>query len=229
MQKLLPIGDLFKKSFELYKPRIWTMLWLGVISWISSIVIFAVFGIAGFTTFALGRNILTFNLFSLLLFLIGVLLVVIINVWIQVAMIYAVKEEHATSSMKNLLLAVRGKMASYYWIVFLRGLASVVGFILFIIPGIIFSVWFCLSQYAFVFEDKKGSGALGRSRQLIKGYWWPVLGRLLILMVIAVLISSISKIGFLINSLFTVPFGIVYLYVIYEDLKQIKGALLPVV
>ena len=207
----------------MYKPRIWTMLLLGLINWAATLVVFTVFGVAGFTTFAVGRNDLSFNLVTGLLFLIGVLLAIIISIWIQVALIYAVKEENVGMGVKNLLMMVRSKMASYYWVVFLHAVIVFVGFILFVIPGIIFSVWFCLSQYALVFEGKKGMQALSRSRQLVKGYWWQVVGRLLLLVLIAMVVSSISKLGFLINSLFTVPFAIIYIYAIYEDLKRVKG------
>lgn len=223
MEKLLPIQDLFKKSFSLYKPRLWTMMVLGLISWGASMIIFAVFGVAGFTAFAIGKNVLSFNLVTALLLLVGALLVIIVNVWIQIALMYAVKEEHVKTGAKDLLLTVHSRMASYYWVVFLRGLITLAGFILFIIPGIIFSVWFCFAQYAFVFEDTRGMKALYRSRELVKGYWWPVMGRLLLLLAVTMLISSIAKLGFLINSLFTMPFGIIYIYAIYEDLKRVKN------
>lgn len=222
-QKLMSIPDLFKRSFELYKPRIWTMLLLGLVAWLGSVIIFALFGTAGIATIFAGGGILTFNLFTTLLFLLGILLVVIINLWVQVALIYTVKEESLKMGVKNLLLAVKDKMISYYWIIFLKGIIILAGFICFIIPGIIFSVWFSVSQYAFVFENIKGTKALGRSRELVKGYWWPVLGRLLLLGVIAVIITSVLKSGFLINSLFTMPFGILYVYAIYEDLKRLKS------
>ena len=224
MEKLISVPDLFKKSFELYKPRIWTMLLLGLVGWIVSIAIIALFGLAGFATLLGGRGIPTFNLITILLFLIGLLLLIIVNVWVQVALIYSIKDEHVKAKVKDLLMTVRDKMASYYWIIFLRGLVVLAGCILLIIPGIIFSIWFCLSQYVFVFEGVRGRKALGRSRELVRGYWWPVLGRLLLLGIVAVLVSSISRLGFLINSLFTVPFGIAYIYIIYEDLKRLKRA-----
>lgn len=223
MEKLLSIPDLFKKSFEIYKPRIWTMVLLGLVSWVSSIVIFAIFGAAGFITFVIGKNALPFNLLTTLVVLVGTLLAIIVSLWVNVALIYAVKEENAKSSAKDLLMMVRSRMVSYYWVAFLNALVVLAGFILFIIPGIIFSVWFCFSQYAFVFEGSTGGKALGRSRDLVKGYWWPVLGRILILAAISILISFISRLGFLINSLFTVPFGIVYMYTIYQDLKRVKS------
>ncbi len=223
-QKLLPVPELFKKSFELYKPRIWTMLLLGLIGSLGTMIIGGIFGIASFATFIGGRVLPTFNLLTALLFLIGILLIIILNLWVQIALFYMVKEENVKVSIKNLLLSVKEKMISYYWIAFLKGIVILVGLILFIIPGIIFSIWFSFSQYVFVFEGIKGEKALSRSKELVKGYFWPVLGRLVVLLVIMMLISSISKLGFLINSLITMPFGIIYIYVIYEDLKRIRSS-----
>ncbi len=223
MEKLISIPDLFKKSFLLYKSRFWTMLLLGLTGWLASIIIFAAFGSVGIAALFLGEGFATFNLLTVLLFLVGLLLFIVVALWVRVALVFTLKEEYAKAGVKDLLLAVYGKLVSYYWISFLRGVIVLLGFILFIVPGIIFGIWFSLTEYAFVFEGTKGMSAIHRSRELTKGYWWPILGRLLLLGIMAMIISSISKFGFFINSLFTMPFGIVYLYVVYEDLKRIKG------
>lgn len=223
MEKLLSIPELCKKSWALYGPRAWTMILLGLVCWASTVIIMAVFGVTGFTTFTLGGNMPTFNLLSILLLLIGVLLLIIVNLWVQVALVYVVKEENTKASIKDLLMMVRGKIGPYFWVMLLKGLACLAGFVLFIIPGIILSVWFNFAQYAFVMEDKRGVQALVRSRELVKGYWWSMLGRLLLLVAAAALVSSMSKVGFFLNSLFVVPFGVIYLYVIYEDLKRVKA------
>jgi len=53
------------------------------------------------------------------------------------------------------------------WI--LQMLAIMGGFILLIIPGIIFSFWFCLSSHTVVIGGESGRAALSRSKKLIKG------------------------------------------------------------
>ena len=54
----------------------------------------------------------------------------------------------------------------------LAGLAILGGFALFIIPGIIFSVWFGYATYATVAEGLEGRAALGRSRAIVRGRFW---------------------------------------------------------
>ncbi len=221
-KKLLSIPDLFKKSFELYKPRFWAMFLLSLIECAIFLIIAAVFGGAAFAPFLFSKEAPAFSLWSLLVALIGLLIFIIISLWIQLALVYTIKEQGTDINIKKLLTGVRGKMNSYYWVVFLRAIITVAGFVLLVVPGIIFSVWFIFAPYIFIFEDVKGMQALSRSRELVKGYWWPVFGRMALLALIGILVSSISKIGSLLNFLFTMPFGIMYLYAVYEDLKRVK-------
>jgi hypothetical protein len=53
-------------------------------------------------------------------------------------------------------------------------LAEAVGFILFIIPGIIFSVWFAFSVYETILEKKKPIDAMKESKKLSAERWWIV-------------------------------------------------------
>ncbi len=52
------------------------------------------------------------------------------------------------------------------------------GFLLLIIPGIIFSVWYNFYFYSLVIENKKGLAALNNSKSLVVGRWWPIIWRL---------------------------------------------------
>jgi len=224
-RKLISISELFKKSFELYKGKAFLTMELTLIGYAITLVMVAVTAFLGAIMFGFGKF-YWYDLASLLVCLTAFLLVVfivLVNVWVQVALLYAVKESSGAGNMKNLLVSARGKIGSFFWVMLLRSLIVAAGFIFFIIPGIIFSFWFSLSEYAFVFEDKKGMQALWRSKELVKGYWWAVFGRLCLWVAIMFLISSISRVGFLINALFTMPFGIFYLFVVYEDLKRIKS------
>ncbi|PIN90506.1 hypothetical protein COU60_01655 [Candidatus Pacearchaeota archaeon CG10_big_fil_rev_8_21_14_0_10_34_76] len=74
--------------------------------------------------------------------------------------------------------------------IFLIGL-----FLLLIVPGIIFSVYWCVSSYVFFAEKKGIIASLKRSFNLVKGRWWKVLGY--------------SLLFFLIYFAIWIPFGIV--------------------
>ena len=62
---------------------------------------------------------------------------------------------------------MRGKSGiwQFFWISLLRGWAVLGGLILFIIPGIIFSIWFSLSLYILVAEGLKGTSAIKQNCQ----------------------------------------------------------------
>ena len=66
-----------------------------------------------------------------------------------------------------------------------------IGFILLIIPGVLFYVWFALSAQAIAIEDRRYTGAMGRSRELVSGSWWRVFGILLVILIVTSIASEI--------------------------------------
>lgn len=58
-------------------------------------------------------------------------------------------------------------------------LAVLGGTILLIIPGLIFSIWFCFAYLAVIFDEKRGVAALKESKKLVSGRWWKILWRML--------------------------------------------------
>src|SRR3989344_3811570 len=217
---LIPITELFKKTFGFYKTKVFLMMNLVLVSWAVTLVIGLVFGLpAVFLVWKQGG----FGLFSLLLLLLAALGIAVVHFWIQTALLCALQSKEAKLTVKNTLQEAKNKIGPYAWVVILGKLITMAGVVLFIIPGIIFSVWFSLSCYVFIFENKKGMQALKRSKELVKGYWWPIFGRILILGLVMCLVGWIIKIGFLINALFIGPFALAYMYYVYEDLKSIKG------
>ncbi len=214
--KLISIGDLFKKSFDFYKDKLYVIITLALMPFANFVVISLAFEIINRI-----HDVIFVASLGLLISILG-LFSIFINLWVQIAFFYAIKEKDIKTDAKSLLLLSWNKIWSYSWVAFLTGIIFVAGFILFIVPGIIFSIWFSLSSYVFVWEDLRGMKALYRSKELVKGYWWAVFGRFFVFGLIAFIISIIPVIGPLVNIFFTMPLGIIYGYFIYEDLKKIK-------
>lgn len=63
----------------------------------------------------------------------------------------------------------------------LSGLILMSGFMLFIIPLIIFAVWLSFSAYIVICEDIKGLDAIIKSREYVRGLWWKTTFRVLFL------------------------------------------------
>ncbi len=107
--------------------------------------------------------------------------------------------------------------AKYFWkyllfsivfFIFLGGL-----FLLFIIPGIIFLVYWLFAPYVLIKENKGIIESLRTSYCLIKGKWWRTFGYSLLFIIIIALISvafsiaaGLIKLLFFINSILTLGF-----------------------
>jgi hypothetical protein len=74
------------------------------------------------------------------------------------------------------------------WVFLLSWCVVMGGFMLFIIPGIIVSLLIYFSQYVYAAEGKRGLEALLRSRELVMGRWWALLGKLVLIGLVFMLI-----------------------------------------
>lgn len=153
----------------------------------------------------------------------------------HVSLLFALKERESgvLESYKRGL----AKTIPYMWVASLWGFITLGGIMLLAIPGIIFLVWFSLSAVILVNEDIKGMSALLKSREYVKGRWLPVAWRLFFIFVILgvlswifpgivpqeILPSFISTSIVLIIALFTTPFLFTYLFVLYRQLKEVRG------
>jgi hypothetical protein len=79
----------------------------------------------------------------------------------------------------------------------LVGLATLLGLIVFVIPGIYIGVRLAVSIQALVVEDKRGAEAMRRSWALVGGHWWHTAFTLLV----AGLLTGV------VNAVITAPFG----------------------
>jgi hypothetical protein len=73
----------------------------------------------------------------------------------------------------------------------LVGLIVAVGFVLLVIPGIIFLVFLSLSIPVLIVEGRRGTEAMARSWNLVKGHFWHALGVIVIAAFIVGIISGV--------------------------------------
>ncbi|MAF79665.1 hypothetical protein CL629_01145 [bacterium] len=171
-------------------------------------------------------------LFSLMFF--G-MLVILFHVWANAALLYSI-----TSGAKdNFLVAYResfSKIGSYIWIGVLSTLAVLGGLLLFVIPGIIISVAITFAAFILFVEGDKGSAALFKSREYVRGNWWGVLGRVLFAFLIVSLFLNLLQaliryvfgsmaseiVVDAVSSFVVIPFSFVFLFEIYKSLRNGK-------
>jgi len=230
--KLLGIGQLFKKTLQVFKKRIWVFIGIMIIP-ILAVTVFLLLSIFGLAL--LGRIFLWSSgsrLILILSFFVALIVIAVSLLWPHLAILYAVKEREIKIGTKEALRKGWPKILSLYWIMLLSAIVIGLGSLLFI-PGLIFWVWFSLAVPILVAEDIKGWKALLRSKKLVKGNWWQVFFRLIPITIISL------GIQFLFESVFSkTSYGIFFSYLLiifwsffvltfdfllYENLKELEG------
>ena len=81
----------------------------------------------------------------------------------------------------------------YFWKMFFLSIVLAlvlgIGFMLFVIPGLVLSVFLIFSLYILVLSDKNIFEALGASMRLAKGSFWPVLLRIIVVAVVGIILN----------------------------------------
>lgn len=126
------------------------------------------------------------------------------------------------------------KVLPILWAGILVSLVNLGGFFMLIVPGIIFMVWFSFTSYVVILEDHRGIDALLKSRFYVRGAWWGILGRIVLvvmLLMIASMIGAFAAIPFgpiggdlfaaILQALF-VTFYATYEFTLYQDIKRAR-------
>lgn len=181
-------GELFKRSWNLYKAHLGTFLKIAGVPIVLDLMFII---ILLYYSIAYG---LTFNeIFSsaewpiLLLVAVTNLIASVLQLWSHAALIYAVKSE-GNIKVKEAYRRSFSKVAAFIWITFLSSLIIFGGFMFFIVPGLIFGVWFSMVYFVVIDENLRGTDALLRSREYIRGNFSKVLSLLLGLFLYSVVI-----------------------------------------
>jgi hypothetical protein len=116
------------------------------------------------------------------------------------------------------------KLLPFALVSFLVGFVITGGFLLFLIPGIIFSVWFFFAYFVIFDDDTRGMSALLKSRAYVSGRWFDVFLRLIVIWACSALLGAIPLVGPLL-ALVAVPYFMVYQALLFRDLKQASGPL----
>lgn len=157
----------------------------------------------------------------------------------QIALLIAVTEENI--SARDAYRKSSKFFVAYVLAAVFSSLAIAGGLLLLIIPGIIIMVWLSFYQFVLISEGEKGLSALSKSREYVRGKWWGVFGRLLVLFLASYIIQVITRlitdsfgkdspaaaiiaaaILLLVCFVFSCM-GLIYSFLIYKNLKEIKG------
>lgn len=172
--------------------------------------------------------------------LITVIFSILIQPVAQLGLIYAIREYERPVPLGEAYRIGWQKIGAFWLLGILTGLIVMTGFLLLIVPGIIFTVWFAFVHFLLVDEDMRGMNALLKSKEYVRGLWGKICIRSiavgLIILVIALILSGISNALFgkntIVNAvlnfvlqLFVLPFTMTYSYQIYRSVKALKPAM----
>ena len=234
---LLGVSALLSQTWSIYKKRFWVFSGVMIIPIVVLIISTAL--MAGGVLVWLTAFSSKFAISGILLVPLMVLLFLIIfisQIWGQTALLYAVKDSQEKIGIKESYEKGGHKLSSYVWVAILAGVITFGGFVLLIVPGLIFSVWFSMALFVLIAEDLTGMDALLKSKEYVRGKWGGVFWRTffigilyVIIYYVPTLILDFFKVPFagqvvnLISGLFLSPFIMTYLFLLYNNLKSLKG------
>lgn len=234
---LISSFQLVENSWKLYKANLWHFV--GYAAW-------TLLPSAGFylLTFAQEHWLVDIALFILLIIQTFLWLWIFTAIARSVPIFKAGKTPDVSLISKEALLRIPKLLRT----MFLQVLILIGGFLLLIIPFVIFSIWYAFAQLFTVLEDQKAIESLSSSRALVQGRFFPVLWRLaigpleiivlygLILGLIVLGIGFIAQYDLLqlfenespdwimliesIGDVFVTPLFIIYTVLLYQELKE---------
>jgi hypothetical protein len=244
------IGELLGTAFEIYKANAQNLLLIVAIvvvplTFISAFVAGVVFAPESNTVTIFGETVETVDSRSAGAAIIVALLTAVIGVIINAVLQAAIMRGAAQGSIGDPV----DIDASYKWgfarfgsvilISILVGLAVAGGLILLIIPGLIFAVMFSVAIPALVVENLRGTNAMSRSWNLVKGHFWHAVGIILLAAIITAVVGGIvGAIGNAISDnwfvvwifqaiaqIITAPVAAIVSVLLYLDLRARREAL----
>lgn len=137
----------------------------------------------------------------------------------------------------------RSKLGSLLWVSFLMVIGLAPAFLALVLPGLYLYVAWSVAAPVVLLEDVRGWSALKRSRQLVKGRFWPAVAVLILVAVLTGIVQAIflglaagvvsvtgnelasavaDAVGQTVSSALTTPLSAAVLAVLYFDLRVRK-------
>lgn len=175
-------GEVIGSALEIYGAQVWALI-------PAAAIVFALVALAqlAFT----GGTLALVSLVSLVLatFYQGMV----------VELVADIQDGRRDSSVGRLFRSVTPIWLPLIGLAILLGIAVTIGFVLLIVPGVYLMTIWAVAAPALVIERRGIGAAFRRSRELVRGHGWPVLGVIVLVVLLALLASVV--VGILANGL----------------------------
>jgi hypothetical protein len=177
MNRSIDIGSVISRTFKIYADQASVLLpaaavvfiGVGIVSALL-VVIAPVLAILAFVVILVGTTLFT---------------------GMVVELVADVQDGRRDATVGQLLQAARPVIGKLILVGIVAGIGIAIGFILIIIPGLILITIWAVFAPVIVLERPAGLGALGRSRELVRGNGWQVFGVIVVLVIGVSIVSAI--------------------------------------
>jgi hypothetical protein len=163
--------------------------------------------------------------------------------WLQAALVKAVediRDGRADLSLSETFAAAQAHLTPVIVAGVIAAIAIGIGFILLIIPGLVLLTFWCVIIPAIVIEGKSAGESFGRSFELVRGYFWRVLGIIVLTVliyagfeiVLSLILSPLADwlknfVSAVVSGTLTAPFFALVLTVLYFRLSAAAAEAAP--
>ncbi len=189
-KELVGAGGLLKESWRLLMANFTEYAKL-----VTIMVVFVVIYMAGFGIMALANDGAGLMALGAIVAAIGYIALILSSLWIDIVFVemsdrFADKKKYVWRKIKTIdtwSLVLQNFLATTIF-----GGLVLLGGLVFIIPGVLFFVWFMFFKYAVYLERKYDLSALQFSYQIVRGRWWKTFWRCLVFFVLLCVYFGVS-------------------------------------
>ncbi len=225
MNRSIDIGSVISRTFKIYADQASVLL-------PAAAVVFIAVGIISALLVVISP---VLSLVAFIVVLVGTTLFT----GMVVELVADVQDGRRDASVGQLIQAARPVVGKLILVGIVAGIGILIGFILVIIPGLILITIWAVFAPVIVLEHPSGLGALGRSRELVRGNGWQVFGVIVVLVIGVGIVSAIIEaigdsggtgVGIVVRvivQIFTAPISALAASVLYFELRGPAAADAP--
>lgn len=151
----------------------------------------------------------------------GIITFMLVSFWSSLALYINIIHEGQITVNQSFKRAWE-RLPGFVLIGILSALIILLGLIVFIVPGIIFSVYLTFASLAYVVHGARGKSALLSSLTLVHGRWWKTFLRILVPSLLTALLAGIANsilpgVGGFVAQVVITPFTMIYMFILYRN------------
>lgn len=227
--------SLLRQAFDLVKARAKVLYGIYAITYLAGIILLLIVGGSALGGVFLGGDtgLFTGGAISIVAFF----AFLIVALWVQIALMQAIINNLTFSQA----FSANDKIRPFLSTSILAGLIIMLGYVLLIVPGIIFTIWYSFAGLIVLTEGLTGMDALRQSKRYVQGRWGAVAWRIFFVTLMIWIVSFLVQIalgfwlpdaagiGSTVVTFLAAPVITAYQYILYQNLRvtMLPEALMP--